>query len=95
MVHTRSVIVSNLFDSGLSFPDIFNLLFLVPAILREAHVLAVSQDSLLLKMVCFITVDYLISEHLYSMRAVLHSMFMFIIKLALVRCDLDIARPVL
>lgn len=95
MVHTESIIISNLFNLGLPFPNIINLLFLVLAILREVHVLAISQDSLLLKVVCFIIVDYLISEYLYSMRAVLHSMSMFIIKLALIRCDLDIARPVL
>lgn len=95
MVHTESIIISNLFNLGLPFPNIINLLFSVLAILREVHVLAISQDSLLLKVVCFIIVDYLISEYLYSMRAVLHSMSMFIIKLALIRCDLDIARPVL
>ena len=46
-------------------------------------------------MVHFIMVDYLISECLYSMRAVLHSMSLFITKLALVRCNLDVARSVL
>ena len=95
MVHTGSIVISNLFNSGLSFSDIFNLLFSVPAILREVHVLVVSQDSLPLKAVYFIIVDYLISECLYSMRTVSYFMSMFITKLALVRCDLDIARPVL
>ena len=95
MVHTGSVVVSDFFDLRLPFPDIINLLLLVLAILREAHVPAVSQDSLPLKAVYFIIVDYLISECLYSMRTVSYFMSMFITKLALVRCDLDIARPVL
>ena len=40
-------------------------------------------------------VDYLICECLYSMRAILHSMSMFITKLTLVGCDLNVARSVL
>ena len=95
MVHTGSVVVSDFFDLRLPFPDIINLLLLVLAILREAHVPAVSQDSLPLKAVHFIMVDYLICEHLYSVRVILHSISMFITKLTLVGCNLNVARSVL
>ena len=95
MVHTGSVVVSDFFNLGLSFSDIINLLLSVPAIFREVYILAISQDSLPLKVVHFIMVDYLICKHLYSIRVILHSMFMFIIKLTLVRHNLNIARSVL
>ena len=42
MIHTGSIVVSNFFNLGLPFPDIINLLFMILAILREVHILAIS-----------------------------------------------------